>query len=288
MRTLMDNGLTRDAIVEGVFYPAEPEAMVEEMEELVRPFFAENHTPRPIALFLPHASWTYAGRLLGKAFAKVAQFKGLFSRVAMWSRVHREPQSALFLPESSFFATPIGELSLDREAYSAMHNLTGFFRTDEFAHLEEHALEVAFPFVARYVPDARVLPVLAGDTSCDLMRELGRGLSAAYGGRWKDVLFIISSNLSTFEEPIDGSRTADTFVEQVLSYNIDELIEAACRDGASHSLRLLLPFLLFARIEDIQLHFNLLGRDSSPVEFGKCVQYGAFLISGGTYDATYG
>lgn len=283
----MDKPLTRDAIVEGVFYPAEPEAVLQELEELVSPFANENHTPRPVALFLPHASWSYAGCLLGKAFAKVAQFKGLFSRVAMWARVHREEQQALLLPESSFFATPIGELSLDAAAYSAMSGLDEPFRVDEFAHEEEHALEVCFPFIAHYVPDAAVLPVLAGDTSCELMRGLGRGLSAAYANNWKDVLFVISCNLSSFEEPEEGAMAADSFVEQVMSQDADDLIEAACAEGAHRGLRLLMPLLLFARIEGIQLHFNLLGRDASPVEFGKCVQYGAFLISGGTYDATF-
>jgi len=90
------------------------------------------------------------------------------------------------------FETPIGPVAIDREAVDSLVQ-TGLAREFEPAHKNEHSLEVQLPFLKHTFPDARIVPILAGD---DDWQALARAMDLLWGG--EETALVVSSDLSHY------------------------------------------------------------------------------------------
>ncbi len=198
----------RKATVDYIFYPGKAKELTEAVDGYVSK--ASPQKEKTQIILSPHAGYQYTGRIMGAAFKAVAAED--FTRVVILSRVHREPEKRLFLPESKFFQTPLGETAVDTEWIDALLQFDPLFRRDDIPHTEEHSIEVQLPFIQHLWPDAKILPILSGTPSLSLMRTCAGGLQRLTEESSEKTLFVVSSNLSAYDHPEEAHKDAERFL----------------------------------------------------------------------------
>jgi AmmeMemoRadiSam system protein B/AmmeMemoRadiSam system protein A len=165
--------VTRPPAVAGSFYTKDPAKLRAEVEQMleVGPSAGDAR-----ALVVPHASHFFSGAVAGEAFATL-DAKGV-RRVILLGPSHHRAFSGGALPAGSVdsFATPLGEVRLDRAAVESLRKISDFTGPSE-AHGPEHCLEVELPFLQVLAPDAMIVPILVGNgTGADVARRMAKAL----------------------------------------------------------------------------------------------------------------
>jgi len=181
----------RPPLVDGLFYPAEREALARKVDGLL----ARSPTPegRCFAVISPHAGYEYAGEVMASAFRAVSR-RSVRTAVII-GPVHRDPGEGFFLPESDIFSTPLGDIPVDTDAVAALAGCGPEFRRDDIPHLEEHCIEVQLPFLARVFPGASIVPILAGRAGA---AALARGLRLTFPGLPDSIVLVVSANAASY------------------------------------------------------------------------------------------
>ncbi|MFN3564543.1 MAG: AmmeMemoRadiSam system protein B, partial [Burkholderiaceae bacterium] len=192
----------RPAAVAGMFYPAHTDALRDE----VRALLAGARTPQPPrvpkALIAPHAGYVYSGPIAASAYATLAKARDLIRRVVLLGPAHRVAVQGLALPGADRFATPLGEVEVDRAAIAALRELPQVVESAA-AHALEHSLEVQLPFLQATLGEFRLVPVAVGDATPG---EVAQALERVWGGG--ETLIVVSSDLSHYL-PYAAAREVD-------------------------------------------------------------------------------
>lgn len=192
----------RRAAVAGTFYPA----AAEELHSLLRACFGDarggvSGSEAPKALIAPHAGYVYSGPIAASAWSRLANARGI-ERVVLMGPAHRVPLRGFAVPECEAFATPLGEVRLDREAIARLLTLPTV-RAFDPPHELEHSLEVQLPFLQTVLGDPAVVPLVAGDATPEEAAEVFEML---WGG--PETLLVVSSDLSHYYDS-DTARRMD-------------------------------------------------------------------------------
>ena len=255
--------------VAGIFYPAGPEALAEEVRGLLR-----RARPAPAArldargLIAPHAGYSYSGPVAASAYARITGLRGRVRRVVLIGPSHFAGFEGIATSGAEAFATPLGEVRLDpagrRRALSFPQ-----VRILEAAFEEEHAPEVHLPFLQEALGEFLLVPLLTGRAEAGQAAEVLDAL-------WEEgTLPVASSDLSHFHpaplarrrdeataRAIEESRLGPIGLHQACGYlAVKGLLTAARRRGLS------------ARAVDLRNSFDTGG----PEE--RVVGYGAFVLS---------
>jgi MEMO1 family protein len=213
---------TRPPAVAGLFYPADPAELSAGVRALLEAGQAASGARLPKALIVPHAGYVYSGPVAAMAYARVRPLAGRITRVVLLGPVHRVPVQGLALPQSTRFATPLGEIPLDTEAMARLSGLPQVV-ISERAHAREHSLEVHLPFLQSVLGSFRLLPLAVGDATPEQVAEV---LEQVWGG--PETLVVISSDLSHFLPYREAQRTDRATVQHVLALTPDLDHQAAC------------------------------------------------------------
>lgn len=197
----------RPAAVAGLFYPDDPR----ELREMVRGFLATAPAPRPdpMALVAPHAGYVYSG------FTAACGYRALPAapadrprRVFLVGPSHRVYLEGASVGDHQAFASPLGEVPVDREICAALAREPDV-TTDPLPHLQEHSLEVHLPFLQETVGHFRLVPLVYGRMASARLAQL---LEAH---RQPGDLIVASSDLSHFH-PYDEARRLDSWCHKAV------------------------------------------------------------------------
>lgn len=182
----------RNPAVSGMFYPADKE----ELQRMIAGFLkaAEPGGAAPKAIIAPHAGYIYSGPVAASAYARVAAARGTIRRVVLLGPAHRVAFHGLAASSADRFATPLGEIPVDRAALDAVAHLPQVVLLDQ-AHALEHSLEVHLPFLQEVLDEFSLVPLVVGDASPD---EVAQVLELLWGGA--ETLIVISSDLSHYHD----------------------------------------------------------------------------------------
>jgi AmmeMemoRadiSam system protein B/AmmeMemoRadiSam system protein A len=216
---------TRPPAVAGMFYPASADELRRQVDDLLAAAAHAAAPPAaagPKALIAPHAGYVYSGPIAASAYARLAPHAQRIRRVVLLGPTHRVAVRGLAAPGVDRFATPLGEVPIDRDAMAALRALPQV--TDSpLAHAAEHSLEVQLPFLQRLLPDFRLVPLAVGDAAAEEVAEV---LDRAWGG--DETLIVVSSDLSHYL-PYDAARAVDrATVERLLRLDDGLHHEQAC------------------------------------------------------------
>ncbi|MHB1144782.1 MAG: AmmeMemoRadiSam system protein B [Thiobacillus sp.] len=198
----------RSAAVAGMFYPDSPSALKRTVTELLANASVTGSACPPKALIVPHAGYIYSGAVAASAYARLGELRGRIRRVVLLGPTHRVYIRGLALPEAERFATPLGEVALDRAGMQLLAGLPQVTRSAA-AHQMEHALEVQLPFLQQVLGDFQLLPLAVGEATA---AEVAEVLETVWGG--DETLIVISSDLSHFlpdalARKVDGGTVGD-------------------------------------------------------------------------------
>jgi len=185
---------TRPAAVAGMFYPGEAKRLAAAVEGYLADARPVTGNPVPKAIIAPHAGYQYSGPIAGSAYASLAPHASAIERVVLLGPSHRVPFTGVACSGAAAFATPLGAVSVDRDAIEALLK-DGLISQNDAAHAREHSLEVHLPFLQRLFPRARVVPLLAGDQDF-------AGVTAVLARLWggPETAIVISSDLSHYHD----------------------------------------------------------------------------------------
>jgi AmmeMemoRadiSam system protein B/AmmeMemoRadiSam system protein A len=167
----------RPSALAGSWYPADPKALQETVDGLVGAGTAAGQTGVIRALMVPHAAYAYSGKTAGAAFALVRGRH--YDRVIVLAPSHFSAFKGLSIADVDAYATPLGEIPLDRGAVAALRK-SRLVLTDPTAHLREHSIEIELPLLQRALaPGWKLVPILVGElaesdypAAADLLRPL--------------------------------------------------------------------------------------------------------------------
>jgi len=186
----------RQPAVAGQFYPADPRRLRATVEGFLRQAQDDGDAPSPAsaprAIIAPHAGYPYSGPVAASAYTQVAPGRDTLHRVILLGPAHRVPVGGLAASSADAFATPLGDVPLDREAVDRLLELSQVILSDE-AHAPEHGLEVHLPFLQLTLTDFRLVPLVVGEAGA---AEVARVLEHFAGDSGS--LLVVSSDLSHF------------------------------------------------------------------------------------------
>ena len=154
----------RPAAVAGMFYPDNPIVLKQTLVGLLANAKVVELSRSPKALIVPHAGYIYSGAVAASAYARLGELRGRIRRVVLLGPTHRVYVRGLALPEADRFATPLGEVQLDREGMQLLSALPQVSQSAA-AHQMEHSLEVQLPFLQQVLGDFQLLPLAVGEAT---------------------------------------------------------------------------------------------------------------------------
>jgi MEMO1 family protein len=213
----------RPTAVAGAFYPASPGELAREVDDMLGQSADGGLAAGfPKALIVPHAGYVYSGGVAAVAYDRLRPARGIVRRVVLLGPCHRVPVRGLALPEAGAFATPLGQVPLDREALASLAALPQVV-VSSAVHAEEHALEVQLPFLQRVLGEFSLVPLAVGAATPEQVSEV---IEKLWGG--EETLFVISSDLSHYHPYKEACDIDRGTARAILDYSTDIDHEQAC------------------------------------------------------------
>lgn len=259
--------IVRPNAVAGLFYPAD----AIKLSKHIAADMAACQTKqmfRPKVLIVPHAGYIYSGSVAASAYQYLQPFKATIKRVVLIGPSHRIPFEGLAISTTDWFETPMGLIAVDRQAESQIISIDGVQALEQ-AHAREHSLEVQLPFLQYLLDDFKIVPIVTGHASPQLITKV---LDKLGGGT--ETLVVISSDLSHYLD-YDSARETDTKTSQAIINMNNRIIDGyhACGSVAINGL------LLYARQHQLQGHIlDLRNSGDTTGKRDSVVGYGAYLF----------
>ncbi|MBF0427727.1 MAG: AmmeMemoRadiSam system protein B [Magnetococcales bacterium] len=150
----------RLAAMQGGWYPDNPEKLRGYVDQQLKEAKPVPATGTVRALLVPHAGYSYSGPTAALGFKQV-QGKS-FKRVVVVGPSHQGGFAGLALPDTTHFATPLGEIPLDLEAIESL-SAQQVARRIPGADRREHSIEMQLPWLqVALTPGWQLVPILVG------------------------------------------------------------------------------------------------------------------------------
>lgn len=219
----------RHPAVAGTFYPDEAPVLADLVSSLLSDAGARAPVDRPgvppEALIVPHAGYAYSGPTAALGYAQLDLARAPVRRVVLLGPVHRVPVRGLALPGARAFATPLGEVAVDRWAVETLSRLPQVV-VSPAAHAREHSLEVQLPLLQAALGEFSLLPLAVGDAT---PAQVAQVLETVWGG--PETLVVISSDLSHYHPDRQAREIDAETVRRILA--LDGPIDHARACGAT-------------------------------------------------------
>ncbi len=193
--------IIRPPAVSGFFYPDEPSELKQTVSAYLRD--TEPEVSPPKALIVPHAGYIYSGPIAARAYASLKPVRNRISRVVLLGPAHRVRLQGIALSSAASFATPLGNIEIDKPAVEKIGQLNQVAIMDA-AHEKEHSLEVHLPFLQVSLAAFTLVPLVVGNATPGQVAEV---LELLWGG--DETLIVISSDLSHYHD-YDTARQTDS------------------------------------------------------------------------------
>jgi hypothetical protein len=225
---------TRTAAVAGYFYDANPDRLRHDVSQLLDTQDVAGEA-FPEALIVPHAGYIYSGSTAACAYKCLITDPDQVKRVLLIGPAHRVYVDGMAIPSVDYFATPLGDIPLDRPALEQIGAMPGVHVLDE-AHRQEHSLEVQLPFLQTVLNEFTLVPVVVGGAAADRVAAVVDAFADE-----PNTLVVISSDLSHFLDydaarHID-SRTCESILQKVTTLRGEQACGAAAINGLMASKR---------------------------------------------------
>ncbi|KAH8669764.1 MEMO1 family [Tricladium varicosporioides] len=226
---------TRKASHAGSWYKGDPEKLDEQLDHFlaqVPDTNGDNTLPVPGArvIIAPHAGYSYSGD--NAAWAYKALDLSQAQRIFLLGPSHTMHLTGCALTTHSTWATPLGDLKIDREMVDELHATGKFQNMPKDIDEQEHSMEMHCPYIFKMISTRiqdpakypSVVPVMVGNTSEQTEKEYGK-LFAPY----------LLDETSVFVVSSDFCHWGDRF--QYMYYMPKNPSTAVARAGGGYQLR---------------------------------------------------
>ena len=231
------NGQTREPVVRPAtqanrFYDGNAQRLSQEVDSFLALYRGSADSRRVAALIVPHAGYYYSGNVAASAYMALNP-KQPYKRIFLLGPSHHEwLDGASVNTEADYYATPLGNVKVDRETGMALTDSESVFFYRAEAHDREHCLEVQLPFLQRRLGD--VPPIVPIIISTNDFQKLSRMAEALKPYFTDENLFVISSDFShypTYEDAYEADGKTGKAIESGDVGQFIAAIEENARSG---------------------------------------------------------
>lgn len=208
----------REPAVAGMFYPANPSQLKDELHLLFESAKLNTKYNDVIGLVSPHAGYIYSGKTAAYGFNAV---KGKnYKTVVIISPSHREYFPGISVYDGDTYRTPLGEVPINKKFSEELISNSKIIFEGIQGHRAEHAVEVQIPFLQVMFDDFNIVPVVMGDQHGIYVSELANRLSNLID---ENTLIIASSDLSHFYSRKDADKLDSLIESRINNFEYDKL-----------------------------------------------------------------
>ncbi len=200
----------RSPAVAGMFYPAQPRILRDDIQRLLGSAEAADLAPVR-AILVPHAGYVYSAPVAAAAYRLFARAQRPPTRLLLMGPSHRSWFQGVAIADVEGFRTPLGVQAVDLDAVRRLAAIGRPFGTANTPHEAEHCLEVQIPFIQVVLPEAKIVPILFGEVD---PLEVGRALNEFLT---EDDLIVVSSDLSHYHTNEAAHEIDASFLKALLS-----------------------------------------------------------------------
>ena len=233
--------VVRPATQANRFYTGDARELSEEVDSLLALHRGETIFNNVAALIVPHAGYYFSGNVAAAAYMAVPKDKQ-YKRIFLLGPSHHEwLDGASVNTEADYYATPLGQVKVDRETALALTAADSVFRYEPRAHDREHCLEVQLPFLQRRFGEGKstqtngdfkspqtdsVPPIVPIIISTNDFQKLKRIAEALKPYLTEENLFIVSSDFSHYPKYEDACKVDARTGKAVESGDVEQFIAA--------------------------------------------------------------
>ena len=236
--------VVRPATQANRFYTGDAGELSKEVDSLLALHRGETIFNNVAALIVPHAGYYFSGNVAAAAYMAVPKDKQ-YKRIFLLGPSHHEwLDGASVNTEADYYATPLGQVKVDRETAVALTAADSVFRYEPRAHDREHCLEVQLPFLQRRFGDGKsaqtsedsVPPIVPIIISTNDFQKLKRIAEVLKPYLTDENLFIVSSDFSHYPKYEDACKVDALTGKAVESGDVEQFI-AALEENARSGVR---------------------------------------------------
>ncbi|MFC1576562.1 AmmeMemoRadiSam system protein B [Candidatus Omnitrophota bacterium] len=210
--------MIRKAVVAGQFYPGNKASLTREVEECTRP---KKQKIEAIGVVSPHAGYIYSGPVAGEVLSSL---KPRQTYVILGPN-HTGLGKPFGMDLEDAWATPLGEVEVDKELGEAILKRSGYIKKDSACHAAEHSIEVQLPFLQYLNKAFKFVPIVIAPGQRVTYKKIGLELATAIKDLKKDVTIIASSDMTHYE-PHEAAKKKDQMaIEKILALDIDGFLD---------------------------------------------------------------
>ncbi len=204
----------------GIFYPGEDIFVRTVLDSFG---LIQNPVINALCILAPHGNWNLMGNSIALAYKSLTEAhannntvnRRCISKVVLLGSIHSTDEEGLFISESDYFETPIGNLMIDKRINEELMSCNTLFELNDIPHLRENTTEAHFPFIKFIFPEASFIPLLVGGSKLKTMTSLASALKIVFEPIIRETLFIISSNSSLQVNPEISRMQSEEFTSLV-------------------------------------------------------------------------
>jgi len=174
----------------------------------------------------PHAGYIYSGPVAAYAYRQLQNRK--YDDVIVVAPSHVEAFLFASVYGRGAYETPLGLIPVDVELAKAIASGGDLVKISDRGHRQEHlgrqehALEIQLPFLQMVLGNFKLVPIIMGDQSPQVVHELADAIVRAVKG--KNVLLVASSDLSHFHTYEEANTIDQGLVDRVANYDYSGLL----------------------------------------------------------------
>jgi AmmeMemoRadiSam system protein B len=268
-------------VVEGIFYPDSPETLSSRLASWGLKDGGNHSGCGGQAIIAPHGAWDLTGNIAGAAFA-AAQKEGeksgrRINKVLLLGACHCSDEEGIYLSESSFFETPLGDIPVDRKLNRELASCSTLIKVNDLPHLSEHSLEVLLPLVKYCFPAAKIVPIIMSGSRPVLISGLAKALRAVFQKNMEESLVVISSTVSQNPDPALALSVAEEFRSILEHMDTQAFLSCLAAGRISACGAALVGALLESGLLTGKQFVSLCPLAPGIGDKGETVYYGAFI-----------
>jgi len=210
----------RKSQIAGTWYPGDPRELSALVDRSLADAPEADVAGELVALVSPHAGLIYSGRIAAAGYRLLEGAS--FDSIVLLGPCHRGGEG-LAVIASGAIETPLGTVRIDENIAAALVNADPDIHASVEPHVNEHSVEVQFPFLQRFLPHVPVTPVLMGFQTPQTIAVAARGIERVLSGSNRRVLLIASSDLSHYEPRTLASQLDAQVVKCLESFDVGGL-----------------------------------------------------------------
>lgn len=216
--------MIRQPAVAGQFYPGSSA----ELDRAVRKMTREvPERIRARGIVVPHAGYVYSGAVAGEVFSAVE----LPERHVIFCPNHTGMGADAAVMTRGAWRMPWGEVPIDEEFAGRLLAASPLLAEDAAAHRREHSLEVQLPFLRRFLPSFRFVPVALSHLGLEECRSLGETVARAVAADPVPTLLIASSDMTHYEPDAAARRKDQRAIARILAVDPEGLYRTVRSEG---------------------------------------------------------